>query len=159
NAELGQLLAQEVLSWVDSQDEIAVVIRDVRESDWPVAVRVERFKRYLDGVPLAGELQRLDVSSEFQADTGAIISPTPNILSKFLSTKAGKKIKVIFGTICDVTQGVVAALGQETKIRVYSADITPALLELMWRKESPLQAICGLEPYFYGRCIIRAAFN
>ncbi len=41
--------------------------------------------------------------------------------------------------------------------KVFTADITPSLLNLMWEPDSALQAMCGVEPFSYGRLIVRAA--
>ena len=41
--------------------------------------------------------------------------------------------------------------------RVFSADLTPSLFNMMREANTPLEAICGVDPYSYGRLIVRAA--
>lgn len=41
--------------------------------------------------------------------------------------------------------------------KIFTADITPSLLNRMWEPDSTLEAMCGVEPFSYGRCIVRAS--
>ena len=66
----------------------------------------------------------------------------------------------VFAMSGDIAEWVVPALhrSQSGKIpRVFAADLTPALFELMREPDAPLEAICGVDPYAYGRLVMRAA--
>lgn len=66
-------------------------------------------------------------------------------------------IFTVAGDIAECLLHVFHHLPQRKLPMVFSADITPALLNLMLEPESKLQAVCGVEPYSYGRLVLRAA--
>jgi hypothetical protein len=67
---------------------------------------------------------------------------------------------VVFAESGDVAEWLLRVfhhLPRRKLPKVFSADLTPSLFNMMWEPDSPLEAVCGVDPYAYGRLIVRAA--
>ncbi len=61
------------------------------------------------------------------------------------------------GEFAEVILRFLHANPRRRPLKVFTADITPTLLNLMREPDSALEAMCGVEPFSFGRLILRIA--
>ena len=121
----------------------------------------ERHHTFVEGLHRGPNGESIHIDT-VECESGAYGHPH-SLCSRFFrqgKSAALSEYDAVFAISGDIAEWLVPALHRSDsgKIpKVFAADLTPALLELMRDPDSPLEAICGVDPYAYGRLVVRAA--
>ena len=125
--------------------------------------RVVAFEKCVDAAASRASRTKYHVE-RIGVDFGDHLHPH-ELCSRLQSKRGGDGIvdlDAVFTVSGDIAEWLVPMLHNVPKgkvPKVFSADLTPALINLMCEPNSPLEAICGVCPYSYGQLIVRAACN
>jgi hypothetical protein len=181
NEKIGEFLAERMLEdlakagRLDGEGTIAIFGTTEKDSTDPFKARRRSFRNTVTqqakevGKPGFGH--RLEMPDMLNVDPGLMFDPMASWkvrdqLKKFLSRPEGHKVRAVYTQTLLFTLGAALAiqdvgradLGREDGIFLYAEYISPSLLRWLRDEKWPLAAICGVDPYHYGRLALRAAY-
>jgi hypothetical protein len=160
NNEIGMMLAKAICDKADlpSKLRIAILFTDDIENDRTLEDRVASFQKYINQEMIKRGNKSCKVKTiHVDYDKKCHSYNLPRDVISGLNLE----YDIIASPHEDLTKWLLPIFlrGKHDNTKFYSMGVTPDLLSLMLLPDSPLRGMVGIDPYSYGRLIVRAAFS